>query len=199
MKPSRFLSVISILSMIFIMIGTTFSFFTIARGSSNGALQANSSEIAGVNVTVSLLYAGHSLIPMNDSDIYKAYENECIDNANYGACQVYTIDIENNGDQFDYQGSINFNIGNIENLNFIVLDEDDQAYSPITRITTGTDLDLGDAFTLHKDENRQFKLLIWLSNYNFNQSPIDGAGTYNALISFKSVNGYKITGSISGS
>ena len=199
MKGNKFLSIISVLSLIFILIGTTFSFFSVVNGSSEGAVTSQSAASVGLSVTVSLLYDGHALIPMNDSDIYKAYANECVDLADYGACQAYTIDVENIGESYDYQGSINFNIGNITNLNYIILDENDEEYYPATRIVSGTDMSLGDAFTLAANETRQFKLLIWLSNYERNQNDEDAGGTYNALISFESVNGYKITGSISGS
>lgn len=198
MQGNKFLPIISILSLIFIFIGTTFSFFTVVNGSSEGAVLSKSARV-GVNVTVALLYDGHSLVPMNDSDIWKAYENECVDLDNRGACQAYTIDIENNGDQFDYQGKINFSIGNITNLNYMVLDEDDHEYHPATRIVSGSDMDLGDSFTLPVDGHRQLKLLIWLSNYDRDQNDEDGGGSYNALISFETVSGYKITGSISGS
>ena len=198
MKGNKFLSVISVLSLIFILIGTTFSFFSVVNGSREGVVAATSSK-AGVSATVSLLYDGHSLVPMNDEDIWKAYQNECVDLDNQGACQAYTIDIENLGDEFDYQGTINFNIGNITNLNYIVLDEEDHEYYPATRIVPGTDMTLGEAFTLPVDGKRQFKLLIWLSNYDRNQNDEDAGGNYNALISFEAVGGYKITGSISGS
>ena len=198
MKEYKFLSIISVLSLIFILIGTTFSFFSVTTGSRESALAANSSRV-GVNVTVSLLYDGHSLIPMNDSDIMTAYEHQCVDINNYGACQAYTIDVDNIGDEFDYQGTINFNIGNITNLNYIVLDEEDHEIARSMQLQSGTDLSLGDTFTLPKDASRHFKLLIWLSNFERNQNLEDAGGNYGALISFESVGGYKITGSISGS
>lgn len=198
MKGNKFLSIISVLSLIFILIGTTFSFFSVVNGSTDGAVTSKSATV-GVNVTVSLLYEGRSLIPMNDEDIWKAYENECVDNADYGACKAYTIDIENIGDEFDYQGTVKFDIGKISNLNYIVLDENDQEYARGMKIESGQDLSLGDPFTLAQNDTRQFKLIIWLSNYDRNQNEEDAGGTYNALISFESVSGYKITGSISGS
>ena len=198
MKENKFLTVISILSLIFILVGTTFSFFSVANGSSENALVAKSSTV-GVNVTVSLLYDGHSLIPMNDEDIMTAYEHQCVDVNNYGACQAYTIDVDNIGDEFTYQGKINFDIGNITNLNYIVLDENDQEIARGTQIISDTDLSLGDEFTLPENESRHFKLLIWLSNFDRNQNVEDGGGNYGAKITFESVGGYKITGSISGS
>ena len=199
MKVNKFLSIISALSLFFIAIGGTFSFFTIYNGSKQGAVSSTATKV-GINVLVNGLYTLNSLIPMNDSDILTAFSDEykCVDIHNYGACNAYTIDVENNGDEMDYHGTITFNIGGISNLNYMILDEDNHEYVSAARITSGEPMTLGPSFTLPKEGSRQFKLLIWLSNYDRDQNEEDAGGTYGASISYESVNGYKITGSISG-
>ena len=198
MMRNKFLSVISVLTLIFIAIGGTFSFFTTYNGSNNGAVNSKASKI-GANVLVSALYNDHKLIPMNDSDIMTAFSDEykCVDINNYGACNAYTIDIENIGEEMDYFGTINFNIDDITNLNYMVLDEDNNEYVPATRIVAGENMTLGPTFMLPKDGSRHFTLLMWLSNYERNQND-EASGTYSASVSFESFSGYKITGSISG-
>lgn len=198
MKKNKFLLVISVLSFIFVLLGATFSFFTNFRGSKNGAVAANS-IIVGANVSISALYNDYKLIPMNDSDILTAFSDEfkCVDINNYGACNAYNIDIENIGEEMDYHGTITFNIGGITNLNYMILDEDNNEYVPATRIVSGEPMTLGSSFILPKEGSRHFKLLIWLSNYDRDQNDEDAGGTYNASVTYESVNGYKITGSIS--
>ena len=199
MKGNKFLSVISTLSFIFILLGGTFSFFTLYRGSSEGAVQANAAQF-GANITISSIYTDNKLIPMNDSDIFTAFSDQykCVDSHGYGACDAYLLTIENIGEALDYEGTINFSIDGITNLNYMILDESDNIYVNTTRIVAGNDMTLGNAFTLPKEGTKVFKLLIWLSNYDRSQN-IEDNGTYNATISYVTNNGSMITGSISSS
>ncbi len=199
MKANKFLSVISTLSFIFVILGGTFSFFTIYRQSVDGAVAANATSF-GTSITVSGLYIDNKLVPMNDGDIFTAYSDQykCVDIHGYGACDAYTIDVENIGEELDYEGTINFNINGITNLNYMIVDEDDNIVVNMQRIVSGEDMTLGNSFTLPKGETKRFILLIWLSNYNRDQN-IEDNGTYSATISYVSTNGNMITGSISGS
>ena len=198
MKKSNILSIIWSLAFIFIAIGATFSYFSTMNASSTGAVAAGSGHV-GIGLFVTPLFDSKPLIPMNDDDIWKAYDNECIDDNEYGACQAYNVDVVNNGGESDYTGTINFEIGNITNLNYMVLDENDNVYVPKTRINSGTDQTMGNSFTITDGETKNFKLLIWLSNYTRNQDEEDGGGTYSASMTFESVGGYKISGAITGS
>ena len=200
MKENKFMVVISVLSLIFVVLGATFSFFSVNRNSDEGAVTAKAATV-GINLSVTPLYNEKKLIPMNDSDIWKAYGNNCVDIYEYGACQAYLIDIENVGQELEYHGFINFTINGIKNLNYMLLDENNEVYVPQQRISDegSENMTLGDSFVLQENEARQFKLLIWLSNYDYDQNSIDGGGNFNASVTYEAVNGYKITGSISGS
>ena len=57
----------------------------------------------------------------------------------------------------------------------------------------------GDEFTLPVGGTKVFKLMIWLSNFDYDQFDLDGGGSYNAIVTFESTDGSEITGSISNS
>ena len=198
MKKSNVFSIIWSLAFVFMVIGATFSYFSSQNSSASGAVAAGSSHV-GIDLLVTPLFTSKPLIPMDDTDIWKAYDNDCVDINDYGACQAYNVDVVNNGGDSDYSGTINFSIGDITNLNYMVLDEDDNVYVAKTRINADTDLTMGNSFTLLDGETKNFKLLIWLSNYSRDQNDEDAGGTYSASMTFQSAGGYKISGVISGS
>ena len=136
---------------------------------------------------------------MDNKDVITAYNQQCIDDHNYSACQAYTVTINNKGDEHDYSGTIDFGIDHIENLYYMLLDENDEVYMDATKAIGETDQSLGEAFTLAKDGTRTFKLIIWLSNLEEDQFEYDGNGSYNASITYASTMNSRITGSISGS
>ena len=198
MKDNKFLTVISVLSLIFIVLGATFSFFSTVSGSEDGAV-AGRSAVMGINLSVTPEFVVDNLIPLNDSDVETAYLNECIDTLGNSACQSYTIGIENIGDVREYFGTINFTLTHIQNLRYMVLDENNQVYfNPQNNIVSGDDLSLGDEFELQSTESKTFKLIIWLSNTDYPQDDEDSSGHFNATVTYESSSGYRVTGTISG-
>ncbi len=194
MKKNKLLMFSSILLLIVMLLGATFSYFAaIARGNEN-------IETAAANfnagVTISEFYGGNSLIPMNDSDVMIGYNNQCVDKYGYGACYAYNIHIENTGDKFSYVGTINFDVTDIENLKYLVLDEDNNKYVEDTLIS-GEDQTLGDSFELDTGESRDFVLVIWLSNLEGPQDDQDAGGNFSASVTYESTYGSKITGTFS--
>ena len=198
MKKNKFLTVVYVLTFFFALTGTTFAYFIREARSSEGAI-ASKSAVVGVDLSILPLYGTKPLIPMNDTDVMTAYENECIDIYQFGACKAYTITVDNIGEELAYEGTINFTLNDIVNLNYLVLDEDDEIYIDKTNIVAGTDQSLGASFTLPVSESRTFKLIIWLPNYEEYQDEYDGNGNFNATVTYKSANNYRIAGSISGS
>ncbi len=198
MKSGKFLVVLYALIFLFVLAGSTFAYFTLNNQSNEGGIGTRSASV-GINLLVDILYADKPLIPMDDTDVMKAYKQNCIDDNSYGACHTYTITIINIGEEYEYSGKINFDIEHVENLNYILLDEDDEEYVSQTRIVGGIDQTLGDTFTLPEGGSREFKLIVWLSNIDDDQFDIDGNGFYNATVTYRSSGNYQITGSISGS
>lgn len=197
MKTLKILPIIYVLSLIFTFIGATFSFFSAANGSSEGAVESKSTVVE-VNLVTSPIYTVDSLIPLDDEDLEKAYENECIDKLGYGACYAYDITLENINAPMTYEGTINFSLNNISNLKYVILDENEDEYSSKTLIQDGVDHSMGNSFSLTENDSKNFKLLIWLSNTkNIDQTANDSNGNFSAIITFRSTADSKIVGSIS--
>lgn len=195
MKRDKFMMGISILLLIVMMLGATFSYFAaITRGDENiVAVAAN----FGAGVEITGLYGGKSLIPMDDNDVMIGYNNQCVDRRGFGACYAYNIHVENTGDKFSYVGTINFNVNDIANLKYLLLDEDNNKYVDNTAILSGEDQTLGDSFELDTGESRDFVLVIWLTNLPGPQDDEDAGGNFSATVTYESTYGSKITGTFS--
>ena len=194
MKKNKFLMIMSILLLIIMLIGTTFSYFAASAKADQDI------DIVAANfdasVILSVLYNDNELIPINDSDVMTGYAQHCVDDLGYGACYAYNIHVENTGDKFSYVGSINFDVTDIENLKYLVLDEYNNKYVEDTLIS-GEDQTLGDSFELDTGESRDFVLVIWLSNLEGPQDEQDAGGSFNASVTYESTYGSKITGTFS--
>lgn len=195
MKKNNLLMFSSILLLIVMLLGATFSYFAaIARGSEN-------IELAGANfdfeLVITPLYNQKKIIPMDDSDVMTGYANQCVDKNGYGACYAYNIHVENTGNKIDYVGTINFNVTDIENLKYLLLDEDNNRYVDALAIQSGEDQTLGNSFELDTGESRDFVLVIWLSNLEGPQDDQDAGGNFSASVTYESTFGSKITGTFS--
>ena len=197
MKNGKFLLAIYVTTFLIVLLGTTFAYFTINNQSDIGALAPRAATI-GINLYIEPLYVEKSLVPMNNEDVMKAYNQNCIDDADFGACEAYTITVENRGEELEYAGTINFNLTDIENLNYLILDENDEVYQEMTNIEAGEEQSLGDAFTLAEGTSRVFKLIIWVPNYDYDQKDYDSNGNFGAIVTYKSTTNSEISGSISG-
>lgn len=194
MKKNKMLMIMSILLLIIILLGTTFSYFA-AFVKGDRDIETFAANF-GANVKITKLYGDNSLIPMDDSDVMTGYNRNCLDSKGYGACYAYNIHIDNTGDKFSYVGSISFDVNDIENLKYLVLDENNNKYVEDTLIS-GDDQTLGDSFELDTGESRDFVLVIWLSNLEGPQDDQDAGGNFSASVTYESTYGSKITGTFS--
>ena len=198
MKNGRTLAVIYALSFIFVLIGSTMAYFTMTSGSATSAAGAKSSSV-GISLLAEPLYNEKKLVPLNDSDVMTAYNSNCVDINDYGACHAYTITITNAGNALTYDGYINFELTNITNLNYMILDEDDEVYKTKTEISAGNWQTLGNSFTLAANETKVFTLIIWVPNYEYDQNSYDGGGVFSAIVKYAAQGNVQISGSITGS
>lgn len=203
-KVNKFLLFSTIISTIIMVLGATFSYFTVSNRSKLDALAVESGNIK-MGLGISDLTSGILLIPMNDEDIMTAYKNNCIDDNGFGACNVYGFTISNFSSVQEVIGEVNFEVEGIENLSYIVLDENDNIYLEKTSVPNGSSskLSLGDSFTLNNGTEvsptvKDFKLVIWLSNKENAQNEKDAGGTYTAIVNYASVDGSILTGNVKG-
>ena len=203
-KMKFFMLVTSAVSIIILLIGTTFSYFTMSTGSDTDKLSVNAEQI-NVTLSVSSVYVGKKLIPTNDSDIMIAYKQNCVDDFGYGACLAYNLEISNFSMVQDMIGSINFTTNGIENLSYMLLDEGGNVYLPKTLVTDDTtNMPLGSSFILEDGSevptSKKFTLIIWLSNLpNIDQSDVDADKSFSATVFYRSIYGGELTGHITGS
>lgn len=203
-KVNKFLLATTILSVLILLVGATFSYFTVSNKSKLNAVSVEAGRVK-LGLGVSDMTSGIKLIPTRDEDIETAYEHNCIDDYGFGACNVFEFSLSNFSKSQDVIGKISFDVNNIQNLSYMILDENDNVYLDKTSIPNGVsnNLSLGEHFLLEDGSevsptNRDFKLVIWLSNLNEAQDEYDAGGTYSAVVTYSSVDGSMLTGTVSG-
>ena len=203
-KINVFLLVTSILSTFILLIGATFSYFSTRNMSKMNALSVEAGKVR-LGLGVSPLYTGYKLIPTNDSDIMTAYNQQCLDDYGYGACLAYEFEVYNFNLKQDVIGKIDFNVEGIENLSYMVLDENDDVYVDVTHISVSNSsgLSLGNPFTLEKgnssgDTSKKFTLLIWLTDNNQVQDETDADKSFSADVTYRTSVGGRLTASVDG-
>jgi len=204
-KVNIFLLITSVLSTLILAVGATFSYFTATSMSDVDAVSLSAADVK-INFSVSELYTGYALIPLKDDLIDKAYDKRCIDDLGRGACLAYSLDLFNFSKEKELIGTIDFAIEEIENLSYMVLNEDGSKYLDITHVdsTSSFGLSLGDSFTISDGrlvdtgETKKFILLIWLTDNGEIQNETDGSGHFEAAITFSSTYGSKVTASVAG-
>lgn len=202
-NAKNFLIITSFLSIAILLIGTTFSFFSINNQSETNALGLSAEQIR-INLGVSNLYTNHKIIPLKDELISKAYQRRCVDDLGRGACLAYSMELFNYSKEHEITGTIDFNINKIENLSYMVLDEEGNIYLDVTHVDSveAAGLTLGKSFILEDGTeeftSKKFILLIWLTDNNEIQNETDAAGYFNATVTYSSVDGGKLTGTVEG-
>lgn len=203
-KYKSFILITSFLSILILLIGTTFSYFSISAKSELDAVLVEAEKIK-LGLGVSPIYTGHKIIPTNDKDIMTAYNQKCIDDNKNGACLAYGLEIFNYNKVQSVIGKIDFKVEGIKNLSYMVLDDKNQIYLDKTSITGNTiGMSLGPSFKLNdateaNPTSKKFVLLIWLTNLeNEDQTEYDAGGNFDATVTYESIYGGKLTATVEG-
>jgi len=203
-KAKKILIITSFISIIILLIGTTFSFFTYNAKSQQNALAVEAAQIR-INLGVSNLYTGKLLIPLKDDLIMTAYkDHKCTDYYGWGACQAYSLELFNDSKEVEIESFIDFSLSGIENLSYMVLDEEDNIYKDITHVDSNNPkgLSLGDDFivpdgSVHQT-SKKLILLIWLTDTEKLQDETDAGGSFTAAVTFRTTTGAQLTGFVQG-
>ena len=203
-KINKFLLVTTILSMTILLIGGTFSYFTLSTMSKMNALAVSAGKVR-LGLGVSPIYTGYPIIPLKDEYISVAYKQKCKDDLERGACLAYGLEVFNFEEKSEVEGIIDFHLNGLENLSYMVLDENDNVYLDITHINKDnpTNLSLGNAFTLSKatdgiTPSKKFTLLVWLTDNNEIQDETDAGKAFTADVTYKTSSGGRLTASVDG-
>lgn len=196
----NFMGVISTLTFVVMGIGSTFAFFTAsAIGKSDESISVSSIEVV-LNLKIAPLYNGKPLLPTNDEDIEKAYENKCEDLVGSGACIAYTVELENIGASQEGIAIFNAWSETITNLKYMIVSEGEdyeilKPPTPAMGASTDDQLKDGIPIKLEKGQNSKVVVVIWLSNLEGPQDEEQG-GFFEGQMSFTATSGAKITGTI---
>lgn len=210
-RAKKILIVTSFLSIVILLVGTTFSFFTYDTQSKNNALAIEAAQIR-INLSVSPKFTGRLLVPLDDKLLELAYNNYCIDDYGWGACQAYELTLFNAGGKVEIESFIDFNLNGVKNLKYMVMipNEDEDVYKEENIYTQKTSVDvsnpkglsLGENFTLEdgslEQTSKKLILLIWLSDTGEVQDEDDAGGSFTASVTFRTTTGSELTGFIQG-
>lgn len=202
-KNSIFSLIISILSLVFMTLGTTFAFFTSFIKSDNDAVEVKSANYK-LSADITPLYNSKKIIPTNDTDIMKAFKQKCIDSKEFGACYAYNIKITTEGDPQDVIGYLSFNAEELPNLKYMILDSDnldennDYLVYKEESYANSENKEIGDVIHLENGKTRNLILIVWLSNLNVPQNE-EIAKSFTGHFTVNSTLGTKITGSLTAS
>ena len=195
---------LSVISMFIFLLSVTFSYFSVSQRSKQDAVLATAGSVR-IGLGVSPLYTGHKIIPLRDQDVNIAYERECIDDDGYGACLAYSLEVFNYELSTEIEGIIDFELNGIENLSYMIFDDNNNVYKDITHIdvNNSSGLSLGNNFVLDEasdggSTSKKFVLLLWLSDNNMPQDITDAGKLFSATITFRTPFGKGITANVDG-
>ena len=189
-------SIISILTLLVVGIGSSFAYFNAQMAEAEKDSISVSSIKLVVNLKIEPLYTEFKILPTRDEDIYKAFNNKCLDYAGSGACIAYTVSIENVGQEQEGYLTFKYESEDIKNLKFLVLDGDDTS-KVLQEPTEGTsdDVVVGDAIKMGTNQTKKVIIVLWISEQNVPQDYEQG-GTFTGMVSYNSTLGARITGTM---
>lgn len=194
MKGNRTMTLLSVLCLLVITIGSTFAFFT-ASVQGDKDLELSSYKFA-LNLNLDSEFVGPSLIPIYDKDILKGYNQSCKDDLNRRVCISYKIVLENDGDSDTLEGLLDLDLVKVQNLSYMVLDSSKNEFQATTKVNDGKNLSLGGSFDMNKGDVKTFYLIIWLTDTGDIQDNIDADGTFSGSVTYQSTHGRELVGTI---
>lgn len=200
-KNSIFSLVVSILTLAAVTVGSTFAFFsTVIRPEKKVEVESANFRLAA---EIKALYNSQKIIPTDDEDIMKAFDNKCIDYKGWGACYAYNLKITSEGDAQDVYAKVKFLDDDLPNLKYLILDADnldgngDYKVYKESDYTNNEFTQIGDEIKLESGRSRNLILVVWLSNLNVPQE--ETGKSFTGYLTVDSTLGTKITGSITAS
>ena len=195
-NENNFFIIISILTLLAMILGASFAYYASVVIPDDDYLDVASRNLE-LHLTITSLYTEKKIIPTNDFEIDTAFENQCIDIHDFGACYAYNIELNNVGVPQDVTGVFKLTSDKLVNLKYMFLDADNenQIFQDVSDASE-EGVDVGDNIHLETGESRHLILIIWLSNLEDIQND-EIAGIFNGEFTVRSTYGSKVTGTIS--
>lgn len=194
-----FLGVIGVATLVVAIIGATFAFFSASASSSNGAVAANSANVAlgyvdnvNTNIKYNLIPASESVatyaaLNQDENTAHDGGKNDqCVDDLGNEVCSVYEFTVSNPATiPQDITISLDVSVNGFENLKYKVYEG---TASDLTNASTAAvpaaifpqaDDTLNNPVTLlnnvtlttsSPDDEKTYTIVIWLNDTNTNQS-----------------------------
>lgn len=195
-------------------IGSTYAYLAAVTGSNDAVLNTSSTNYS-ISMNVVPVYDGFSFIPMDNNNVLRALRDEfgCKDKYGRGACLAYRISLYGYDDNINVlSGSMDVHLNHITNLSYMVLQEvSEDAYDEdncvsvkdnlyciakdATSVNEGKSLSLGNEYDITGTTEKNFLLVLWLSNLEESQNEYD-IGSFDATVTFGMGSGGEIKGSI---
>ena len=194
MKENKLIIGVSIVfCTIILIIGTTIAYFTQSDTKETGEIVSTDEVTLEYNDDNNNYMLG-DLIPLNETDIEKAYNNKCKDSNNYNVCSIYRFTISNTADvtqklvinmipTLNSFHNLKYNLYEINNdVSNKVKEKQSLTYDNKTPITLFNDLKLDNG------SSKTYELVFYINNNpNANQNIEDAGKKFGAQITVNSV------------
>lgn len=211
-KAKSWYVVLIIFILIICLIGSTYAYLTSTANGGNDVGTSSTNYSVSMNITP--VYGDFSMIPMDDTDVLKAINNECKDKYNRGACNLYNVNVYGYDSSISsFSGTMKVTTNNIENLSYMVFEETNEVKEnecviieeknyciskEVTHVVDDNDTSIGEDYNVLGLESKKLLLVFWLSNLNASQNNTD-IGDYNASVTISlGKDGGQISGNING-
>lgn len=184
--------------------GTTFAYFNSSANENNDTIKGTIEDF-DVELKIEEIYTSNQLIPLDDSKINTAINNECIDSKGYQVCTLYKITLTNNGNPIILNGHIKSTeetTYTTDNLRAQLFNSNLTSSVSDKLILTNTTeekyfkLDETNLFAAEVNNENTYYLAIWLTETGDYQYD-DYSKIYSGQVAFESISGQIITANFS--
>jgi len=195
-----FYGVIGVATLIVAIIGATFAFFTASGGNDATTVTGTTASGASIRLTVTpqlpateLQGTNGRMLPLKDSLLSTAISKSCVDASGSVACQVYSVQVTNNGTapvNVATQMQIT-TLADIANLKWQVLSGTSVADfavtgSPVTDHSKTSYIE--DNENLGSGSSATYYFIVWLSDPDTDQTPTDASKTFIGTVTANAIN-----------
>lgn len=194
MKENKLVIGVSIVfCTIILIIGTTIAYFTQSDTKETGEIVSTDEVTLEYNDDNNNYMLG-DLIPLNEADVEKAYNNKCKDDNNYNVCSIYRFTISNTAD-VTQKLVINMipTLNSFHNLKYYLYEINNgtsnkvKEKQPLT-YDNKTPITLFNNLNLDNGSSKTYELVFYINNNpNANQNVEDAGKKFGAQITVNSV------------
>lgn len=194
--PGVFYAVVGVATLVVAIIGATFAYFSATVDPVSDVVKGQTAAPTSATLRVTPVYptdegkqgTNGRMLPMNDADLATALGKSCMADDGYVACQVYKVELTNDGNESIYANSeLQLTVGTIANLKWQRLTGDVGTFAAsgdaVTDVETKTLLGTSNTETIASKAAVTYYFVVWLSNLSENQSVSDAGQSFTGTVS----------------